>query len=205
MPISFKSLILGRRLGKGQNNSLFGILVDGLNAIGSLLIFVIMALIVADVLSRNLLNQPIAGVAEMVAASIVMIVFLQLPATLRHGRMAQADIFIVGFTQRHPRIGNLMQAAFFAAGVWVLYIVVQGTLPTFTRAWERNQFMGIEGVFTFQVWPIRLTVLACAAITALQYALLTLEALWLAFRGQASFEVEHESAGGIDITKEADQ
>lgn len=190
MSFSLKTLILGRRLGHGQHNSLFGYLVDGLNAIGSLLIFAIMAMIVTDVLSRNLFNQPIAGVAELVAASIVMIVFLQLPGTLRHNRMAQADIFIVGFTEKHPRVGHLLQCLFFLAGAYMLYIVFSGTLPTFLRAWERNQFMGVEGVFTFPVWPIRFVIISCAAITVAQYLLLSLQSLWLAWRGQATLAEE---------------
>lgn len=190
MSFSLKTLIFGRRLGHGQHNSLFGYLVDGLNAIGSLLIFAIMAMIVTDVLSRNLFNQPIAGVAELVAASIVMIVFLQLPGTLRHNRMAQADIFIVGFTEKHPRVGHLLQCLFFLTGAYMLYIVFTGTLPTFLRAWERNQFMGVEGVFTFPVWPIRFVIISCAAITVAQYLLLSLQSLWLAWRGQASLAEE---------------
>lgn len=190
MSFSLKTLILGRRLGHGQHNSLFGYLVDGLNAIGSLLIFAIMAMIVTDVLSRNFFNQPIAGVAELVAASIVMIVFLQLPGTLRHNRMAQADIFIVGFTEKHPRVGHLLQSLFFLAGAYMLYIVFSGTLPTFLRAWERNQFMGVEGVFTFPVWPIRFVIITCAAITVAQYLLLSLQSLWLAWRGQATLAEE---------------
>lgn len=186
MSLSLKTLILGRRWGRGQHNSLFGYLVDGLNAIGSLLIFAIMAMIVTDVVSRNLFNLPIAGVAELVAASIVMIVFLQLPGTLRHNRMAQADIFIAGFTAKHPRLGHLVQCVFFLAGAYMLYIVFTGTLPTFLRAWERNQFMGVEGVFTFPVWPIRFVIISCAAITVAQYLLLSLQSLWLAWRGQPS-------------------
>ncbi|MCC5884192.1 MAG: TRAP transporter small permease [Halomonas sp.] len=186
MTFSFKTLVLGRRLGGGRHNSLFGYLVDGLNAIGSLLIFSIMAMIVVDVLSRNLFNKPIAGVAELVAASIVMIVFLQLPGTLRHGRMAQADIFIRGFTERHPRIGHGLQTLFYLAGAYMLYVIYQGTLPTFLRAWERSQFMGVEGVFTFPVWPIRLVVIACALITLLQYLLLAGQALLRTVQGRAT-------------------
>lgn len=173
-------------LGDAQHKSLFGHLVDGLNAAGSLLIFAIMAMICADVFSRNLFNLPIAGVAELVAASIVMIVFLQLASTLRHGRMAQADIFIVGFTRRYPRLGHGLQALFFAAGVWMMYIVYSGTLPVLIRAWERNQFMGIEGVFTFPTWPIRFIVLSCAVITLVQYLLLAGRELWLTVQPDAT-------------------
>ncbi|KAA0012615.1 TRAP transporter small permease [Billgrantia pellis] len=193
MTFSFKTLMLGRRLGGDRHNSLFGYLVDGLNAVGSLLIFLIMAMIVVDVLSRNVLNKPIAGVAELVAASIVMIVFLQLPSALRHGRMAQADIFLQGFTERHPHLGYGLQSLFHLAGAYVLMVVYQGTLPIFLHTWERNQFMGVEGVFTFPVWPIRLVVIACAAITLLQYLLLAVQALVWTVKGRAPDAEEDRS------------
>lgn len=166
--MNVKSLVFGQ----GTGNSFFGYLVDGLNAAGSLLIFAIMALICADVLSRNLFNQPIDGVAEMVAASIVMIVFLQLASTLRHGRLAQADIFIYGFTVSFPRIGRSLTTLYYLAGAAMLGVVYQGTVPVLMRAIDRNQFFGVEGVFTFPVWPIRTVVVFCAAVTVLQFLVL---------------------------------
>lgn len=161
--------------------SAFGVLIDGLNAVGSILIFAIMVLICADVLARNLFNQPIKGVAELVAASIVMIVFLQLASALRHGRMAQADIFIAGFSRKYPRLGHALKALFYLAGAAMLAVVFKGTLPVFMNALERQLFMGVEGVFTFPIWPIRLVVLGCAAVTVAQYLLLALRDLRLIF------------------------
>lgn len=177
--MNVKSLVLGQ----GAGNSVFGYLVDGLNAAGSLLIFAIMALICADVLSRNILNQPIDGVAEMVAASIVMIVFLQLASTLRHGRLAQADIFIHGFTVSFPRLGRSLTTLYYLAGAAMLSVVYQGTVPVLMRAIDRNQFFGVEGVFTFPVWPIRLVVVFCAAVTVLQFLVLAAREALCVVRG----------------------
>jgi TRAP-type C4-dicarboxylate transport system permease small subunit len=177
--MNVKSLLFGQ----GTGNSLFGYLVDGLNAAGSLLIFAIMALICADVLSRNLFNQPIDGVAEMVAASIVMIVFLQLASTLRHGRLAQADIFIHGFTVSFPRIGRSLTTLYYLAGAAMLGVVYQGTVPVLMRSIDRNQFFGVEGVFTFPVWPIRMVVAVCAAITVIQFLVLAVREAILVVRG----------------------
>lgn len=181
--------------GPTRQQSWFGALIDGLNAVGSVLIFAIMALICADVLARNFLNQPIDGVAELVAASIVMIVFFQLASALRHGRMAQADIFIAGFTRKHPRLGHGLMTLFHLAGGAMLAIVFDGTLPVYLNAIERDLFMGVEGVFTFPVWPIRLVVLCCAAVTVVQYLLLALGEARLAIRGQHNdSETEETSA-----------
>lgn len=153
-------------------NSLFGRLVDGLNAAGSVVIAIVMLLMCADVLLRNLLNHPLDGVAELVATSIVVIVFLQLPGTLRHGRMSRADLFIDPFIQRRPRAGKRLRALFSLAGVFACGVIAYATWPLLARAWSDNEFFGVEGVFTFPTWPMRAVVLLGAVLAALQYVLL---------------------------------
>jgi TRAP-type mannitol/chloroaromatic compound transport system permease small subunit len=147
----------------------FGYLVDGLNGLGSVLIFAVMALMVADVLMRDLFNAPIDGVAEMVAISIIAIVFLQLGSTLRHGRMSRADLFIDGFTLRHPKAGNYIHMLFSLAGVFVCGVVIYATYPSFIKAWVDNDFYGVQGVFTMPTWPVKLIVLIGCGVTGIQY------------------------------------
>ena len=50
---------------------------QGMNVCGTALILGLMLLIGADVAGRNLMGRPVPGVPEMVALSIVAIVFLQ--------------------------------------------------------------------------------------------------------------------------------
>ena len=66
----------------------------GLNAIGTVWIIALMALICADVVARNFFDQPLPRVPEFVGYSIVAIVFLQLPNTLQLKKLIQADAFI---------------------------------------------------------------------------------------------------------------
>jgi TRAP-type C4-dicarboxylate transport system permease small subunit len=159
-------------------SSPFGWLVDGLNAVGSLLIAAVMVLMCADVALRNLANKPIDGVAEMVAMSIVVIVFLQLPATLRHGRMSRADLFIDPFIQRRPAAGRRLRSLYSACGVFACGLIAWASWPPLVRAWNNNEFLGIEGVFTFPLWPMRSIVILGASLAAVQYALLA----WQDFR-----------------------
>jgi TRAP-type mannitol/chloroaromatic compound transport system permease small subunit len=46
--------------------------------------------------------------------------------------------------------------------------VFYATLPIFTRAWERDEFIGSIGDFTAPVWPIKLAVLIGSAMLILQ-------------------------------------
>jgi len=157
--------------------SLFGKLVDGLNAAGSVVIGAVMLLMCADVLLRNLFNQPLEGVAEMVAASIIIIVFLQLPSTLRHGRMSRADLFIDPFIQKRPVAGRRLRAVFSLFGVFACGVIAYATWPLLTKAWIDSEFFGIEGVFTMPVWPMRAVVFLGAALAAIQYVLLVIQDL----------------------------
>jgi TRAP-type C4-dicarboxylate transport system permease small subunit len=149
-----------------------GYIIDGLNAVGSLIIAAIMLLMCADVLLRNLINRPIDGVAELVATSIIIIVFLQLPAVLRHGRMARADLFIDPFIQRSPKAGKRLRALFSLAGVVACAVIAYSTLPLLQRAWTESEYLGIEGIFTFPTWPMRVVVVLGAVLACLQYLLL---------------------------------
>lgn len=156
-------------------SSWFGRLVDALNAAGSVLIGAIMLLMCADVLLRDLANRPIDGVAELVAASIVIIVFLQLPATLRHGRMSRADLFIDPYIARRPRAGKRLRALFSLAGVFACGVIAYATWKPFVRAWSDSEYLGVEGLFTFPTWPMRGVVLLGAALAAVQYLLLVVQ------------------------------
>lgn len=159
----------------------FGWLVDGANAVGSALIFCAMLLILADVAARDLLGAPIAGVAELVAISVIAIVFLQLASTLRHGRMSRAEIFIDGFSAKHPRAGAALQALYDLAGIAVCAILVYATWPVLARAWTDSEFIGVQGVFTAPTWPVKAIIVFGAALTAIQYAVFLVERLRNAF------------------------
>jgi TRAP-type C4-dicarboxylate transport system permease small subunit len=158
-------------------DSSLGRLIDALNAAGSVLIGAVMLLMCADVLLRNLANRPIDGVAELVASSIVVIVFLQLPATLRHGRMSRADLFIDPYIVRRPRAGKRLRALFSLAGVFACGVIAYATWKPLLRAWSDNEYLGVEGLFTFPTWPMRAVVLLGAGLAALQYLLLVIQDL----------------------------
>lgn len=158
-------------------DSWFGRLVDGLNAAGSVLIGAIMLLMCADVLLRDLANRPIDGVAELVATSIVVIVFLQLPSTLRHGRMSRADLFLDPFITRRPAAGRRLRALFSFAGVFACAVIAYASWKPLLRAWTDSEFLGVEGIFTFPTWPMRVVVLTGAALAAVQYLLLVIQDL----------------------------
>ncbi len=143
---------------------------QGLNVLGSSLILVLMVLVGIDVAGRNLFGAPVPGVPEMVTLSIVAIVFLQIPAALRAGRMTQSDGFVNWLTRRFPAAGHGLATLFDLAGIAVLWVIVSSTWPIFTRAFERDEFIGALGDFTAPVWPVKLTLMVGGSVLTLQFA-----------------------------------
>jgi TRAP-type C4-dicarboxylate transport system permease small subunit len=170
----------------GRGMAGFGLLgpaVAGLNALGSVWIIGLMLLVCADITMRTLFNAPIAGVAEMVAFSIVGIVFLQLSHTLRSGSMTRSDLLITAIAHRSPGAARGLVALFNLIGAAVLALALWYFLPSLEKAWtypERN-FMGNPGFFRIPTWPLYLLMAIGMAATVLQY----LASAWDSLRGTA--------------------
>ena len=145
-------------------------LTQGLNVAGSSLILVLMVLVGLDVAGRNLAGAPISGVPELVTLSIVAIVFLQIPAALRQGRMTQSDALIGWLVRTYPSLGNALATAFDLVAMAIMWVIVQTTWPIFTRAWERGEFVGAVGDFTAPVWPVKLILIIGGVVLILQFA-----------------------------------
>ncbi|MDE0335403.1 MAG: TRAP transporter small permease subunit, partial [Defluviicoccus sp.] len=127
-----------------------------MNRAGTLWIFGVMFLICADIVARNLFAAPIRGVPEIVAYSIVGIVYLQLANTLHAGRFTRAEMLPDWLEARRPFAGRAFRAAFDLTGVAVFSVVTSGVWPAFADAWAENEVAGVPGDFTFIVWPFKL-------------------------------------------------
>ena len=143
---------------------------QALNVAGSALILVLMVLVGVDVAGRNLAGTPISGVPELVTLSIVAIVFLQIPAALRQGRMTQSDAFLGWLTRSYPAWGNALATLFDLIAIAIVGVIVRTTWPIFTRAWERGEFVGAVGDFTAPVWPVKAILIIGGTMLILQFA-----------------------------------
>jgi len=142
----------------------FEIWVVTLNSVGTAWIFLLMLIINADVLARFLFNAPIDGVPEMVALSIVGIVFLQLSDAVRAGRLTRSDGFFNRVVARRPKLGLVLNTFYELCGMAFFVAILFGAIPIFIEAWLGDYYAGTEGIFTVPVWPIYL-VLVISSIT----------------------------------------
>lgn len=154
----------------------FGRVIGVMNALGTLWIIGLMILINADILGRGAFNSPIAGAPELVAFSIVGIVFLQLAHTLRSGSMTRSDVLLNVLERRAPRFRRGLLAAFHLVGGVLMLVIAWKYLPSVLEAWvrpERN-FMGNPGFFTIPQWPLFVIVFLGIVATAIQFLIMAI-------------------------------
>ena len=138
-------------------------------AVGTAWILFIMALICADVIGRAAFNAPILGVPEMVQFSIVGIVFLQLPQTLRTGGLTRSDVLLGRIQRSSPRVGHLMQLVYDAIGLGLFVVIVVTTWPLMVAAFENSEFYGSTGVVQIPTGPLKVIIMAGCTLMAVQF------------------------------------
>ena len=145
----------------------------GLNAVGSVWVAAITLLICADILGRVLFRYPLAGVPEIVKVSIVAIVWLQIPHTLKTGGHLRSDIVLRYLSERSRAALDLFACVL---GAIIFGLLVYSGWDTMILAWEMGEFEG-ELPVRVPTYPLRSIVLLGAALTALQFLLMAAEAV----------------------------
>ena len=122
-------------------------------------------LVMADIVGRGLFNAPVHGTAEMVAASIVIVVFLQAGYAIRSRSMLKADFLVILLPDMAQRvllaIGYLLGAGFFL-------MIITGGWDAGVRSIIEGEFEG-EGALRVPSWPARWTVLFGSALAMINY------------------------------------
>lgn len=129
---------------------------------------VILALTVADILGRWLLNSPVAGAAETIPLLLVIVVFLGFPHAQHRGDHIAVDLF-------YSRLGRKMQQGL-SVGSDLFSLVVLAFVT-----WELWKHAGVQddgGYVTAVIgWPIHWFVRMAALGSALFWAATAAEAV----------------------------
>ncbi|MGE0744850.1 MAG: TRAP transporter small permease subunit [Rhodospirillales bacterium] len=173
------SAVAPREERQGAASRALVLVLSALNGLGTLWVLLLLVLINADVVSRNLFNAPIDGVIEIIELSLVAIVFLQLGDATRRGRLTRSDSFLALLMARSPRAGRMLAAAFDLLGATFMAIILYGTWPLFLDAAQKGHYVGNAGVFTAPTWPIKLIMMIGCVMTILQFA----SVAWRLMRG----------------------
>jgi TRAP-type C4-dicarboxylate transport system permease small subunit len=144
-------------------------IVESLAVIGTVMICVLMLIICADIIARNIMGSSLPLVSEAGALLVVLMVALQLAAAIRADRLARTEIFIGPLCERLPRTGALLSAFFDLAGALVLGLVAWATIRILEKDYGAAEFIGIHGIATLQTWPCRLLILVGFAVAAIEF------------------------------------
>jgi TRAP-type C4-dicarboxylate transport system permease small subunit len=122
-------------------------------------------LVMGNIIGRTFFDSPIYGTAEIVSASIVIIVFLQAGYAIRSRSMLKADFLLVLLPDIIQRIllavGYLLGATFFL-------MIITGGWEESVLSYVEGEFEG-EGALRVPSWPARWTVLFGSALAMLNY------------------------------------
>lgn len=161
------------------------------NAAGTLVIFVLVAVMNTDVIARNFFHAPLLGVVEVVIFSLILIVFLQLPDVVRNNRLTRSDGFLVVARTKFPRFATVLRrvielaaAVFMALITWTMWPEFVEAIeschfitppefglpptgefwPDLNAAFARCEYFGTPGVFTAPWWPAKMAIVFSTAL-----------------------------------------
>ncbi len=143
----------------------------GANALGTLVVLALVAVVNYDVVAREAFHKPFHGAVELVQFSMVLIVFLQLPDVVRVNRLTRSDGFLAIAGDRWPGVLNFLNRLINIIACVFMLLVAIAIWPEFLDMLETRDFFGVPGVFTAPWWPIKLVVFASAALCSLLFAL----------------------------------
>ena len=146
-----------------------------LSSLGTAWIFILMLVITVDVVGRTAFTRPLPGVPELVAISIVAIVFLSLPQALRSGRITRVESLSDFISRKLPRVGHALMAFYSVLGIALFCALFVASRPMFVKAWVTNDYVGVEGYITYPQWPVRLIILIGCVGCIVQYALMAID------------------------------
>lgn len=163
---------------------LWASLVDGSAALGTLMICLLMLMISADILARNILGGSLPLISELGALTLVMIVYLQLGTTIRHNRMARIEFFLIWLERKSPRALGVVNAIWELAGAAVCAAIAWSTYTILLRDISAREFIGVPGIATMPTWPFRALILAGATIAVIQFGIRAVNELRSAASGR---------------------
>ena len=147
-------------------------------------------LILWDITGRTFFNAPFDGTIEIVANSMVSILFLQLPYTIYRGAHLRTTVV----HQNLPNIGRRLIDIFVAIlGIWFFWSVAVGGWEDMIIGWEVDEREG-EGSIRVPIYPVRSLIIVFAIVSMFVYAVL----LWhFVFGTEPITDEEEGSVEGV--------
>ena len=153
---------------------------ETLSTISAFWILLLAAIFLYDIVGRELFDTPFLGTHEIVGNSIVGILFLELPSTIKRGAMLRTTIVYYAVSSI-PR--RAIDCASYLLGVALFLAIIFGGWDAMIVSWELQEIEG-AGAFEVPIYPVRTLIILFSAICALIY----LQLFYVALAGKAEAE-----------------
>ena len=123
---------------------------ETLSTISAFWILLLAAIFLYDILGRELFDKPFLGTHEIVGNSIVGILFLELPSTIKRGAMLRTTIVYYAVS-RIPR--RVIDCLSYLLGVALFLAIIFGGWDAMIVSWELQEIEG-AGAFEVPIYPV---------------------------------------------------
>ena len=144
-------------------------------------------LILYDISARSFFNAPFDGTIEIVANSMVSILFLQMPYTIYRGAHLRTSVIYQNLGDMGRRAIDVVVALL---GLWFFYSVAVGGWDDMVIGWQVDEREG-EGSISVPIYPVRTLIIVFAGVSMVAYLVL----LWHAIAGSRPISDEDEAEG----------
>jgi TRAP-type C4-dicarboxylate transport system permease small subunit len=138
---------------------------EALSTISSFWVLLLCAIFLYDILGRELFDSPFLGAHEIVGNSIVGILFLELPSSIKRGAMLRTTIV---FNSVSPFMRSVIDCISYAFGVALFLAIIVGGWDAMIVGWQIGEIEG-AGAFEVPVYPVRTLIIVFSGICALVY------------------------------------
>jgi TRAP-type C4-dicarboxylate transport system permease small subunit len=152
-------------------------------------------LILYDIMGRTFFNHPFDGTIEIVANSMVSILFLQMPYTIYRGAHLRTTVIYQNLGGFGRKMTDVIVGVL---GVWFFLSIAYGGYEDMLIGWKVDEREG-EGSIRVPIYPVRTMIFIFAIISAFVYGVLLVHFL---SGGQAITEEEEgktEAVSGSHI------
>ena len=146
---------LSKALGWAVNSSAFG---------AAAIVVILMAMVVADIFGRKVLNKPVPMSYEVGAFMLVFIVFLGLAYSQRQRAHIRVEILTL---RMPPRLRAIMDLVAFTLGIAIYGAIFYQTFKWSYHSFEIGEY--VAGLVNIPKWPSQFAVAFGALLISLQF------------------------------------
>lgn len=136
-----------------------------LSTISAFWALLLAAIFLWDIIGREAFGKPFLGTHEIVGNSIVGILFLELPSTIKRGAMLRT-VFVYDSVAVLWR--RVIDSASYILGILLFIAIIWGGWGTMLTSWATGEIEG-AGAFEVPIAPVRTVIIVFSAICVLVY------------------------------------